>query len=167
MAKKLDDLIAENHPVRFRRIINSRDLAKLLGRVAGQCVWCGESLPKPHRRWCSQKCIDEFNRRCAAKHLGAIAERDKGVCAICGRNMTAIRARIIDGRYRAHRNRRHFSYFRFDRMLADARWEADHIVPVVLGGGLCDIDGYRTLCVSCHKGETKYLQVSRFRRPNE
>jgi hypothetical protein len=38
-----------------------------------------------------------------------------------------------------------------------AWWEADHIVPVVEGGGECGIDGYRTLCVPCHKTVTANL----------
>lgn len=32
----------------------------------------------------------------------------------------------------------------------DGRWEADHIVPISEGGGLCGLDGYRTLCRPCH-----------------
>ena len=30
-------------------------------------------------------------------------------------------------------------------------WQADHIVPVYMGGGLCDIDNLRTLCTLCHQ----------------
>lgn len=30
-------------------------------------------------------------------------------------------------------------------------WDADHIVPVVEGGGECDLENYRTLCHPCHK----------------
>ena len=29
-------------------------------------------------------------------------------------------------------------------------WQADHIVPVYQGGGLCDLDNFRTLCTVCH-----------------
>lgn len=36
-------------------------------------------------------------------------------------------------------------------------WESDHITPVVEGGGLCGLDNYRTLCLKCHKRETKAL----------
>ena len=34
-------------------------------------------------------------------------------------------------------------------------WEADHIVPVFLGGGCCGLENVRTLCVCCHKLVTK------------
>jgi len=29
---------------------------------------------------------------------------------------------------------------------ANHHWEADHILPVAEGGGLCGLEGYRTLC---------------------
>jgi hypothetical protein len=34
-------------------------------------------------------------------------------------------------------------------------WEADHIIPVHLGGGACDIDNFQTLCKDCHKAKTQ------------
>ena len=37
-------------------------------------------------------------------------------------------------------------------------WEADHIVPVIEGGGECGLEGIRTLCVFCHKSETAALR---------
>ena len=40
-------------------------------------------------------------------------------------------------------------------------WEADHIVPVVEGGGECGLDGLRTLCLRCHKHETRALAKRR------
>lgn len=36
-------------------------------------------------------------------------------------------------------------------------WEADHIVPVVEGGGECGLENYRTLCLACHRTATKEL----------
>lgn len=40
-------------------------------------------------------------------------------------------------------------------------WEADHEKPVVEGGGLCELDGYRTLCVPCHKSASAFLAKRR------
>jgi HNH endonuclease len=38
-------------------------------------------------------------------------------------------------------------------------WAADHIVPVVEGGGECGIENIRTLCLGCHASVTKELRV--------
>lgn len=40
-------------------------------------------------------------------------------------------------------------------------WEADHIIPVIEGGGGCGPEGYRTLCLACHKVETAKLAARR------
>jgi hypothetical protein len=42
--------------------------------------------------------------------------------------------------------------------------EADHIIPVVEGGGLCDLSGYRSLCRACHQDATAGLAARRGRR---
>ena len=42
-------------------------------------------------------------------------------------------------------------------------WQADHIVPVVEGGGQCSLFNYRTLCTPCHAAETSALR-DRLRR---
>jgi 5-methylcytosine-specific restriction protein A len=49
-------------------------------------------------------------------------------------------------------------------------WEADHIVPVIEGGGQCGLENYRTLCVPCHKRVTAELarrRAARRRAVNE
>lgn len=35
-----------------------------------------------------------------------------------------------------------------------AEWEADHIIPVFLGGGACLMDNFQTLCLECHNKKT-------------
>lgn len=34
-------------------------------------------------------------------------------------------------------------------------WQADHVVPVWRGGGLCGLENLQTLCTACHKNKTK------------
>lgn len=34
----------------------------------------------------------------------------------------------------------------------------DHVIPVAEGGGLCGLDGYRTLCAPCHGKESGKLR---------
>lgn len=40
-------------------------------------------------------------------------------------------------------------------------WEADHVLPVAEGGGACGLDGFRTLCMICHRKETAALAKRR------
>jgi 5-methylcytosine-specific restriction endonuclease McrA len=42
-------------------------------------------------------------------------------------------------------------------------WDADHILPVTEGGGECDLDNIRTLCLRCHRSVTLQLR-ERIRR---
>ena len=43
-------------------------------------------------------------------------------------------------------------------------WDMDHIVPVIEGGGACGLDNLRTLCIPCHRGQTKALAGRRARK---
>ena len=43
-------------------------------------------------------------------------------------------------------------------------WDADHIVPVVEGGGLCGLENYRSLCHPCHKKVTAELAARRAKK---
>lgn len=40
----------------------------------------------------------------------------------------------------------------------DNKWEADHIIPVTLGGGGNNLSNFQTLCSECHKEKT-ILQI--------
>jgi 5-methylcytosine-specific restriction endonuclease McrA len=66
-----------------------------------------------------------------------VYKRDLGICAICGANAAEYSTRP----YRAGH-----------------LWQADHIVPVVEGGGECDLSNMRTLCTTCHRAETTALR---------
>jgi len=47
---------------------------------------------------------------------------------------------------------------RFGARRTAGYWDADHVTPVVIGGGECGLDGYRILCIPCHKLETALLK---------
>ena len=44
----------------------------------------------------------------------------------------------------------------FEKAWGDRKnlWDADHILPVVEGGGECDLSNMRTLCLMCHREVT-------------
>ena len=43
------------------------------------------------------------------------------------------------------------------RMTRRSLWDADHILPVAEGGGECDLENIRTLCLICHRRVTQEL----------
>jgi 5-methylcytosine-specific restriction protein A len=51
----------------------------------------------------------------------------------------------------------------FKTRVRKSLWDADHILPVAEGGGECDLDNIRTLCLRCHRSVTKQLR-ERIRR---
>lgn len=142
---------------------------------------------KGNRTWCGPGCVDAFKEANWPQHRrSAMQRRDRGVCAVCGIDTVAFMelvkalrhlrneyglCRLVSwiGKPIPARNGvrpwRPWKYRACQcvfcvaiREAADlSRWEADHIVPVIEGGGLCGLDGYRTLCVACHKKETALL----------
>lgn len=165
---------------RFMRFMTIRDLPK---RPAGHCRWCGTQVEKPRRHWCGDGCVEAFKLR-AFQGLAClrVLERDKGVCAICGIDTlelkrlaflirNAMLGTIHDFRCRfdepgvsdAFRQTHEWNSWKNEKAawghwnLYQRLWEADHIVPVVEGGGCCGLENYRTLCQLCHKNETAVL----------
>jgi hypothetical protein len=73
-----------------------------------------------------------------------VSKRDCGVCSLCGLDTKTVPLGKA-------------------WLGANHKWEADHIVPVSEGGGLCGLEGYRTLCKgagtnNCHGTETGKLR---------
>jgi 5-methylcytosine-specific restriction protein A len=164
---------------RFRRSIYADELRKVLGRQKGQCTWCGGEVKSPRRSWCSQNCTDAFMERSPGPASRRVYKRDKGVCAICGRDtdrmmnlFRMIRRQSKDDRWGPPKIEvldalkelvSHWQSLGFNCRVGRAwtevshLWEADHIIPVVEGGGCCRIDNLRTACMACHKAESKKL----------
>ena len=156
----------------------------------GRCAWCGTAdLPKHRRSWCSSACVDAYRLRADPEYVRKmIHNRDHGICALCGcdadraywawaerRQEVERLANWLERRY--PRDPDHVTdWAEVRRFRADlqerycpgdwtegrhAGWDADHIVPVVEGGGECGLDNYRTLCHPCHKRVTAELAARR------
>lgn len=119
------------------------------------CRFCKKEVSPPRRTFCSGKptkyswrkvngiktkcvysqgngCVHEYMIRSRHKYAReAVFDRDQGVCALCGK----VHAR-------------------------KGKWQADHIIPVVEGGGECGLENFRILCADpCHKKVTKELRT--------
>lgn len=120
-------------------------------------------MGKGRRTWCSQDCVDEFraqNEWAFVRRL--VLKRDKGICVHCGFDAEKFNriVRLVrqdeDIGFASYTHMEKwakplgFNYLFFDQ------WQADHILPRIRGG-TDDLDNLRTLCVPCHKIETKRL----------
>lgn len=142
------------------------------------CRWCQKNeIPKfrgGNATHCSKECTHEhlmttggvrgdYVRRC-------VYARDRGVCALCKYDTKKLSwearklrregrlddaERLLD-EHQIPKHRR-----RLPMVLGGKVWDADHVTPVCMGGGLTDLDNYRTMCVRCHKSVTASLAKQR------
>jgi hypothetical protein len=126
------------------------------------CRWCGIEVPSRRRTFCSESCVHEWKLRTDPGYLrDRVFDRDKGVCAECGVDTVAMRRELRKLDYSARR-----TFLKLWGLRENSRksfWDADHIVPVVEGGGQCDLSNMRTLCLKCHRLATAALR-SRVRK---
>ncbi|HEY1807774.1 MAG TPA: HNH endonuclease [Acidobacteriaceae bacterium] len=85
--------------------------------------------------------------------------RDQGVCAACGVDMLGALRRLR--RSRGANRTAMLEHWRLGRRRRASLWDADHTVPVVEGGGECDLENIRTLCLRCHRAATTALRERR------
>ena len=127
----------------------------------GICRWCRNEVPKGRRTFCSDDCVHEWRLRTNPGYLrDHVFARDRGICSLCGLDTTefycrlqmipAKKRRALSQQLDLHPKRRSF-------------WDADHIVPVVEGGGECDLSNIRTLCLWCHQENTAKLMKNKRR----
>lgn len=168
---------------RYRRSIDATQLRQVLQRKERHCTWCGARVTGRRTKWCSDACVNAWKSRCDRNYITAqLLQRDEGVCALCGTDTLRLAARLR--RLRSHsrgyrpgqpplRKFRPHSHERVKRLwrhwigskwhggTPPQPWQADHVLPVVAGGGCCDVGGYRTLCIPCHKQVTAELAAGR------
>jgi 5-methylcytosine-specific restriction endonuclease McrA len=93
------------------------------------CRNCNNQVSPSRRHYCSQSCMDEFNRNNSWFFVRKdILRRDRYTCQICKERQ---RKKYLD---------------------------VDHIIPVRMGGKLFEKANLRTLCKECHKSKTKLDQ---------
>jgi 5-methylcytosine-specific restriction enzyme A len=125
------------------------------GRVL--CRWCGLEVPTRRFTFCSDWCVHEWRLRSDPGYLRAeVLQRDRGVCAICQIDTCAAYGELR--RSRGTHRLRLLAKWRLKRLKRKTLWDADHILPVVEGGGECDLQNLRTLCLLCHRQQTLELR---------
>jgi 5-methylcytosine-specific restriction endonuclease McrA len=128
----------------------------------GLCRWCSLEVPPRRFTFCSDFCVHEWKLRSQPGYLREqVLERDRGVCAHCGLHTIEEQRKLKRARGAARRAlMRHWG---FNTRIRKSLWDADHILPVAEGGGECDLDNIRTLCLRCHRLVTMQLR-ERIRR---
>ncbi len=121
------------------------------------CRWCNLEVPAGRRTFCSSWCVEEWKLRSDPGYLRERTfERDKGVCSVCGLDCVSEFNRIR--RLRGVGRIRAFADYGLRPGSRKSVWDADHIVPVVEGGGECDLSNIRTVCLRCHRKLTAELR---------
>lgn len=122
----------------------------------GQCRWCGQAVPAGRYTFCGDACVEEWKLRTDPGYLRQkVFDRDRGVCAACGVDTEALRKNKRKLDYAARRQ------FEKDWGTRRSLWDADHVMPVVRGGGECGLSNMRTLCLKCHRAATAELRRAR------
>jgi 5-methylcytosine-specific restriction enzyme A len=124
------------------------------------CRWCSLEVPQGRVTFCSAWCVEEWRLRSDAGYLREkVLERDRGICASCG--IDCLHAELQLKRLRGAGRLRALLDWGLGAGSRRSLWDADHIVPVVEGGGECDLENIRTLCLKCHRAATAELRKRR------
>lgn len=123
----------------------------------GLCRWCSLEVPRGRFTFCSAFCVHEWKLRSQPAYLREqVFERDRGICNGCGIDTIAAARKL---RYARGASRQVLlAHWGLKRRTRKSLWDADHIVPVAEGGGECDLENLRTLCLRCHREATRQLR---------
>ena len=121
------------------------------------CRWCNLEVPPRRFTFCSDWCVHEWRLRSDPGYLREqVLQRDRGICAICRTDTRAAYRELR--RSRGTHRLRLLAKWGLKRLNRRTLWDADHIVPVVEGGGECGLQNLRTLCLLCHRLQTLELR---------
>lgn len=129
----------------------------------GLCRWCSLEVPPRRFTFCSEYCVHEWKLRTQPAYLREqVFLRDRGICADCG--VDTVSALRQMKRSRGASRSALMKHWGIRAHLRKSLWEADHILPVVEGGGECDLTNLRTLCLRCHRRASESLAKRRVLR---
>ncbi len=154
-----------------KRRTSLKENEKIIGNLRGPnghrlCRFCGTEVTPPRKTFCSEECIHEYRIRSDIKYLRqAVYLRDCGKCAICGVDTRFIQIELEDAASLAIKQTAKGDDWWLKPVYQDVLvkyqltvneagksiWAADHVTPVIDGGGECDLSNIRSLCIPCHK----------------
>ncbi len=131
------------------------------------CVMCGRELTGQKVRWCGRKeCFQlKFVR---SGDVGSIRdmlkEREGEICQLCGFDCGYLKLVLIEANSAVQSSSLDRGNFHqwcksigINVAANGVTWQGDHIAPLSEGGEH-DPYNFRTLCISCHQGETNKLR---------
>jgi len=138
------------------------------------CSYCSGPLRSQRFRWCSTKCREAgWMETMGGEMRRQVHMRDHGVCAVCGWDTERFQriawhvrsATDFDGERFGPHPAWHwlFEWLGIFGYECRSLWEHDHIIALIEGGENV-LANCRTLCVPCHKEETRKLAARRARR---
>jgi 5-methylcytosine-specific restriction protein A len=121
------------------------------------CRWCSLEVPRGRLTFCSDRCVHEWRLRTDPGYLRQqVFARDRGHCALC--HIDSVEAFRRLKRSRGSSRKVMLDYWGLKTVTRKSLWDADHILPVCEGGGECDLQNIRTLCLACHRDVTYELR---------
>jgi len=136
----------------------------LAARVAGRkgpsgrklCLGCETEIGPRRRVWCADRCADAYWDATTWRGLRAqVAKRDCGICALCRTDCRALR-RTYAALARVKRAAFAQAWHVPARRRRKTWWDADHTLALA-EGGTNELANLRTLCLPCHRLQTKAL----------
>ena len=130
------------------------------------CLFCGKQLPKRKVCWCSWDCSHQAYLQCRPGNMrAALSERDKGVCADCGRDTEKLEKELEELTRKYGLTKEGRAAYRQYVVLIYGRWalrrhlwEMNHKQAVAEGGEIWGLENVETLCIPCHQEHTKMLR---------
>jgi len=120
------------------------------------CRWCSLEVPRGRFTFCSAFCVHDWKLRTQPAYLREqVLGRDRGICAVCGVDTIAAERKLRFSRGASRISL--LAHWGLRNRSRKSLWDADHIVPVIEGGGECDLENIRTLCLLCHRTATRQL----------
>jgi 5-methylcytosine-specific restriction protein A len=124
------------------------------------CRWCHlEIIARRRRTFCSDYCVHQWRLRTDPGYLrDQVFARDRGHCSVC--KIDTVAAYLALKRARGAARAAGLRLYGMASITSRrSLWDADHIIPVAEGGGQCDLDNLRTLCLLCHRTATAELRT--------